>query len=197
MSRSNKSHTAPEARESALLEALTVARKKEERTIADKIADSDRPSWEQFKKENKNMLDPLAVDGKEMEKYRRELDADRERRMGSSGGGGRRHRDRTTTKQSKKKKHNKKKKRKRPSSSESSSESSNAAEEQDEDEDTTSSDERRRQKHKKRKHKKHKKRHRKEEDQSSLSSVEYDRGSETREEKQSTETLTTTKLHNG
>ena len=52
---------------------------KEERTIADKISDPNRPTWEQFKKENADKLDLDGNGEKEMKEYRKKLDAAREK----------------------------------------------------------------------------------------------------------------------
>jgi hypothetical protein len=52
---------------------------KEERTIAEKLADSNRPTWEQYKKDNQDKLDIAGVDKKKMEAYRKELDQQREK----------------------------------------------------------------------------------------------------------------------
>lgn len=52
---------------------------KEERTIADRISDPNRPTWEQFKKENADKLDLNGNGEKEMKEYRRKLDAAREK----------------------------------------------------------------------------------------------------------------------
>lgn len=52
-----------------------------ERTVAQKLADSNRPTWEQYKKDNEDKLDIVGQDQKKMEAYRKELDADRERRL--------------------------------------------------------------------------------------------------------------------
>lgn len=51
----------------------------EERTIAQKLADSNRPTWEQYKKDNEDKLDIEGVDKKKMEAYRKELDEQREK----------------------------------------------------------------------------------------------------------------------
>ena len=53
----------------------------EERTIAQKLADSNRPTWEQYKKDNEDKLNLEGVDQKKMEEYRRELDAERDKRL--------------------------------------------------------------------------------------------------------------------
>lgn len=54
---------------------------REERTIAQKLADSNRPSWEQYKKDNEDKLNLEGIDQKKMEEYRRELDAEREKKL--------------------------------------------------------------------------------------------------------------------
>lgn len=51
----------------------------ESRTIAEKIADPNRPTWEQFKKENENKLDIVGEDIRKMAEYRAQLDRDREK----------------------------------------------------------------------------------------------------------------------
>lgn len=51
----------------------------EERTIAQKLADSNRPTWEQYKKDNEDKLDLVGADMKKMETYRKELDEQREK----------------------------------------------------------------------------------------------------------------------
>lgn len=52
---------------------------KEERTISEKLADSNRPTWEQYKKDNEDKLDIAGVDQKKMDAYRKELDKHREK----------------------------------------------------------------------------------------------------------------------
>lgn len=52
---------------------------KEERTIADRISDPNRPTWEQYKRENADKLDLTDAGEKEMLAYRRKLDAAREK----------------------------------------------------------------------------------------------------------------------
>lgn len=99
---------------------------KEERTIADKLADPNRPTWEQYKKDNEDKLNLSGADQKQMEQYRKELDEERDRRLA-----------RGTNHEKKSKK--KKSKRKYDSSDSDSSE-----------------DERRRKKHKKSKKRKKK-----------------------------------------
>lgn len=48
------------------------------RTVADKIADPNRPTWEQYKKDNADKLDMTGADQKKMLQYRAELDRNRE-----------------------------------------------------------------------------------------------------------------------
>jgi hypothetical protein len=50
----------------------------EGRTVADKISDSTRPTWEQYKKDNEDKLDMTGGDQKKMIQYRKELDANRD-----------------------------------------------------------------------------------------------------------------------
>lgn len=50
----------------------------ETRTIADKINDPNRVSWEQFRKDNADKLDIPGADRKKMVEYRAQLDAERE-----------------------------------------------------------------------------------------------------------------------
>lgn len=50
-----------------------------ERTVAQKLADTNRPTWEQYKKDNEDKLDIVGQDKKQMEAYRKELDADRDK----------------------------------------------------------------------------------------------------------------------
>lgn len=47
---------------------------KEERTISEKLADSNRPTWEQYKKDNEDKLDIAGVDQKKMDAYRKVSD---------------------------------------------------------------------------------------------------------------------------
>ena len=53
----------------------------EGRTIADKLADPNRPTWEQYKKENEDKLDLVGVEVRNMVEYRSQLDKERERRL--------------------------------------------------------------------------------------------------------------------
>jgi hypothetical protein len=108
---------------------------KEERTIAEKMADSNRPTWEQYKKDNQDKLNLSGADQQKMEEYRKELDEQRDRMLARGRG------DKSGDK---KKKHKKKR-----SKYDSDSDTSDSEEE-----------ERRRKKHKKSKkrRKKHKRR---------------------------------------
>ena len=48
------------------------------RTVSEKIADPNRPTWEQYKKDNADKLDMTGADQKKMIQYRAELDRNRE-----------------------------------------------------------------------------------------------------------------------
>jgi hypothetical protein len=52
---------------------------KEERTIAEKFADSNRPTWEQYKKDNEDKLNLEGMDEKKMQEYRQQLDQERDK----------------------------------------------------------------------------------------------------------------------
>ena len=117
---------------------------KEERTIADKLADPNRPTWEQYKKDNEDKLNLSGADQKQMEQYRKELDEERDRRLA-----------RGTNHEKKSKK--KKSKRKYDYSSDS---------------DDSSEDDRKRKKHKK--SKKRKKKHKRKYDSSDSDSDSSD-----------------------
>lgn len=80
-----------------------------ERSIADKINDPNRLSWEDYKQIKADKLDLVGADQRKMLEYRAQLDAEREARLAKIKGGG---------KDDKKKK--KKKKRKRDDSSDDS-----------------------------------------------------------------------------
>ena len=56
----------------------------EGRKIADKIADPNRPTWEQYKKDNEDKLDMVGTDVKKMAEYRAQLDRDRESKLSGS-----------------------------------------------------------------------------------------------------------------
>jgi hypothetical protein len=53
----------------------------ESRTIADKINDSNRPTWEQYKKDNEDKLNMAGQEARKMAEYRRELDRERELKL--------------------------------------------------------------------------------------------------------------------
>ncbi|GMF19560.1 unnamed protein product [Phytophthora lilii] len=70
------------APQSATMDAfMRMVTGKEERTIADRISDPNRPTWEQYKKENADKLDLNGNGEKEMKEYRKKLDAAREKVM--------------------------------------------------------------------------------------------------------------------
>jgi hypothetical protein len=123
-----------------------------ERTIQEKLADSNRPTWEQYKKDNHDKLNLEGVDQKEMEEYRKSLDTEREGRLAR----GTNHKD-------------KKKKKKRRQDDSSSGDS---------DDDDSDDSRRRRRKHKKhkkeKKHKRSKKESRREKDDDSANESEDD-----------------------
>jgi len=60
---------------------MRMATGKQERTIADKIADSNRPTWEEYKVEHEDKLDMAGAELKKMVEYRKELDANREKML--------------------------------------------------------------------------------------------------------------------
>lgn len=51
------------------------------RTLAQKIADPNRPTWESYKKDNESKLDMGGAEVKKMIEYRAELDRERESRL--------------------------------------------------------------------------------------------------------------------
>ena len=53
----------------------------EGRTIADKISDPNRPTWEQYKKENEEKLDLVGNEVRKMVEYRAQLDKERDERL--------------------------------------------------------------------------------------------------------------------
>jgi hypothetical protein len=133
----------PRVQSSQMQAVMRLMTGQEERTLAQKLADPNRPTWEQYKKDNEEKLNLEGVDNKKMEEYRQQLDAERDKFL-----------SRGTNHGKKKSKEKKRKKRHRKDSSDSDSDS-----------DDSSDDDRRRKKHKKRK-KKHKKRHRHRDDSS-------------------------------
>jgi len=57
---------------------MRMATGKQERSIADKINDTNRPTWDEYKKKNEDLLDMDGAALKKMAAYRAELDAERE-----------------------------------------------------------------------------------------------------------------------
>lgn len=51
------------------------------RSIADKINDSNRPTWEQYKKDNEDKLNLVGNEVKKMAEYRVELDKERDKKL--------------------------------------------------------------------------------------------------------------------
>ncbi|KAL7531733.1 hypothetical protein ACHAXR_005248 [Thalassiosira sp. AJA248-18] len=76
----------------------------EERTIAQKLADSNRPTWEQYKKDNEDKLNISGLDQKKMDAYRKELDEQRDKLL-TRGTNHREGKDDRKSKKKKKKKH--------------------------------------------------------------------------------------------
>jgi hypothetical protein len=164
-----KAAAVPAVKMSAQMDAVVrLMTGQSERTLADKLADANRPTWEEYKKDNHDKLNLDEGGRKEMEEYRRELDAQRDRLLAKRGTGS------SSKNNTKRKKSKKKKKRKRHD--ESSSEDGSDDDSEDDDSESTSSSERgerkRRKKHKK-KHKKRKKRRK--DDDDSCTSSESDR----------------------
>mmetsp|Transcript_46848 Transcript_46848/g.60215 ORF Transcript_46848/g.60215 Transcript_46848/m.60215 type:complete len:159 (+) Transcript_46848:436-912(+) len=57
---------------------MRMASGKEGRTIADKISDTNRPTWDDYKKKNEDALDMEGSQLKKMAEYRKALDEERE-----------------------------------------------------------------------------------------------------------------------
>ncbi|GAX10712.1 hypothetical protein FisN_14Lh228 [Fistulifera solaris] len=66
----------PSAQMDAVMRLMTG---REERTIAEKLADANRPTWEQYKKDNHDKLNLDETNQQEMDLYRRKLDEQRDR----------------------------------------------------------------------------------------------------------------------
>ena len=123
---------------------------REERTIAEKLADSNRPTWEQNKKDNHDKLNLDTLDQKQMDEYRRQLDEERDRRMAGLPA------HESNEKHAKKKKRHKKKRKRSHNSDDSNSDESIGSSKSESDDDN-----KRRQRHKKhRKHHEKKSKHR-------------------------------------
>lgn len=56
----------------------------EGRTLAQKIADPNRPTWEQYKKDNEDKLDNVGGEVRKMVEYRRELDKERDSKLNAA-----------------------------------------------------------------------------------------------------------------
>jgi hypothetical protein len=76
-----ESNTKPSAVSSTFDAFQRMAAGLEGRKIADKIADPNRPTWEQYKKDNEEKLDMVGSEVRKMVEYRAELDKERERRL--------------------------------------------------------------------------------------------------------------------
>ncbi|CEG42272.1 uncharacterized protein PHALS_12561 [Plasmopara halstedii] len=75
------------ASQSATMDAfIRIMTGKEERTIADRISDPNRPTWEQYKKENLDKLDLSGDEEKKMKEYRKKLDAVRDKKLAGVSG---------------------------------------------------------------------------------------------------------------
>lgn len=57
----------------------------EGRTLAEKMADPNRPTWEQYKKDNEDKLDNVGGEARKMMEYRAELDRERDRKLSQAG----------------------------------------------------------------------------------------------------------------
>lgn len=141
----------PSAQMDAVLRMMTG---REERTIAEKLADSNRPTWEQYKKDHHDKLHFDTLDQKKMEEYRQTLDEERDRRMAGLPPSRQQENKKAQKLKEKKKKKHSKDKRRRPSSRSSSDSSLDS----DSDEKSSSEDESRR-RHKKRQKRRHKRKH--------------------------------------
>jgi hypothetical protein len=149
---------------SAQMDAVTrLLTGRQERTIAEKMADSNRPTWEQYKKDNHDKLNLDSLDQKQMEEYRRQLDAERDPRLA-----GLKIKDKKNHKKSHKKhkKSSSRQRRKRHREDESDSENSSRSSASETESSSSSSRERKRKrKHRHRKDKK-KRSHRRDDDDS-------------------------------
>ena len=86
----------------------------QERGIRDKLNDANRPTWDQYKKDNKDKLDLVGEDKRKMEEYRKELDRAREERLSRGlNHGAKKAKKEKKDKKDKKKKHKKDKKEKK------------------------------------------------------------------------------------
>mmetsp|Transcript_34943 Transcript_34943/g.54974 ORF Transcript_34943/g.54974 Transcript_34943/m.54974 type:complete len:172 (+) Transcript_34943:91-606(+) len=60
---------------------MRMATGQQERTIQEKIADSNRPTWDQYKKDHEDKLEIAGAELKKMIEYRKQLDANREKAL--------------------------------------------------------------------------------------------------------------------
>jgi hypothetical protein len=120
-----------------------------ERTIAEKFADSNRPTWEQYKKDNSDKLNLDGMDEKKMEEYRQQLDSERDRLLARASG------------------HDHAKKPKKRKNINNSDDADAEANDDSSGSDNSSRDHRRRRKHRKKSKKKKKKYSRKDDDSAS------------------------------
>mmetsp|Transcript_6365 Transcript_6365/g.9377 ORF Transcript_6365/g.9377 Transcript_6365/m.9377 type:complete len:188 (+) Transcript_6365:136-699(+) len=154
--------SAPPKVSSQMEAVMRVMMGKEERTIAEKMADANRPTWEQYKKDNEDKLNLSGADQKKMEEYRRELDAERERILSRGSN------------HNKKKKSSKKKKKRKSDDSSNSDVSAPDVEDDD-----------RRKSKKNKKNKKRKRKHRRRNSSSDDSSYESDEEGKQRKKRKS------------
>lgn len=144
----------PPRMSSQMQAVMRVLTGQEERTIAQKLADSNRPTWEQYKKDNEDKLNIEGVDQQKMEEYRQQLDAERDKILARGTNHSR---------------HNEKKKSSKSKKKRKSSDASRRHDDSDSDSDSSTSSEdhhKRKRKHKKKGKKRHKRRHRRDDDHS-------------------------------
>lgn len=84
---SSSSSSKPSAATSTFDAFKRMAAGLEGRTLADKMADPNRPTWEQYKKDNEDKLDMVGGEAKKMVEYRAELDKERDRKLKEGGAG--------------------------------------------------------------------------------------------------------------
>jgi hypothetical protein len=78
MASNDKKAAAPQKMSSQMQAVVRLLAGQEERTLSEKLADSNRPTWEQYKKDNEEQLNLEGVDLKKMEEYRKQLDSERD-----------------------------------------------------------------------------------------------------------------------
>ena len=124
-----------------------------EQTIAQKLADPNRPTWDQYKKDNEKALNISGNEIQSMIAYRQELDAARERELSR----GTNHKkdsvpDKSRGKKHKKHKYKKKHKKKRPRADSSGSSESEFDSSEDDSDDARAQRHKHHKRHKKEKH---------------------------------------------